>query len=187
MFSQSFTTAGVVQPPVPIVIAPAPKPAPPQVHVPPPTAQPLVPAPAAANPAAANVGTAPNGGIPNIIAPSDYTIIPPTTPGGVLSLTAQHVHIQDTIRGSLLVIEADLAFQDGFPDAQDRNQFVHNALIQTARLLDYLGLEQRLTDDRAFMRSISTLVSAMFCFPIVTYTRDVTSVYSPPCGTLHRE
>lgn len=100
-----------------------------------------------------------NTNIADVLPPATYTVAPPAAPGGVLSLTAQHVHIQETVRGSLLVIEADIAFQDGFPDGHGRNQFVNNALIQTAHLLNYLGLERRFNEDRLFMRSIATIVS----------------------------
>ncbi len=116
-------------------------------------APPVAVAPVTANPHAHNANIA------DILPPTTYTVAPPAAPGGVLSLTAQHVHIQETVRGSLLVIEADIAFQDGFPDGHGRNQFVNNALIQTAHLLNYLGLEQRFNEDRLFMRSIATIVS----------------------------
>ncbi|KAI0746221.1 hypothetical protein C8Q80DRAFT_1121117 [Daedaleopsis nitida] len=88
-----------------------------------------------------------------------YAITPPTQPGGVLSLTAQHPHIVGTVRRSFTLMERELLFVNAFPDAVGRFRFVAKAMQTAAGDLGHLGLKQCLCTDEDFLRALIPLTN----------------------------
>lgn len=95
---------------------------------------------------------------PPTLSPDSYSVVGPSTPGGALSLNAQHPHIQETCRACFIQCEVDLVFDNGFPDGLERSKFVANGLIAAADVLGYSGLRTRYQTDELFLRQISSMV-----------------------------
>ena len=96
---------------------------------------------------------------PAALSPDAYRVVGPSTPGGALSINAQHPHIQETCRACFIQSEVDLVFDNGFPDGLERSKFVANGLITAADTLGYSGLRTRYQTDELFLRQISSMVS----------------------------
>lgn len=110
--------------------------------------------------APAHVDAAPHAAAPaTVLSPETYTIVGPATSGGALSLNAQHVHIQETCRACFIQCEADLVFDNAFPDGLERTRFVANGLVSAADMLGYSGLCRRYQTDESFLRQVSSMVS----------------------------
>ncbi|KAI0833358.1 hypothetical protein BC628DRAFT_1498791 [Trametes gibbosa] len=89
--------------------------------------------------------------------PSNYLLTPPTTAGGVLTLTVQHPHIRAMMRNAFPRIEADLTFIQAFPDALGRSQSVARAMISAADALGFRGLAARIRIDTTFTRILTAI------------------------------
>ena len=89
---------------------------------------------------------------------AEYTIVPPTQPGGTLQLMVQDDAIRTTVRLAIADLDRYLAFENGFSDAITRARVIADLLINSARALTLDGLHDRLNIDRDFTRTLSAIV-----------------------------
>ena len=90
---------------------------------------------------------------------AEYTIVPPTQPGGALQLMVQDEAIRTTVRHAIADLDRYLAFENGFPDAITRARVIADLLAAAAQSLSFDGLYDRLKTDHDFTRTLSALVS----------------------------
>ncbi|KAI0827978.1 hypothetical protein BC628DRAFT_1418072 [Trametes gibbosa] len=93
------------------------------------------------------------------LASTVYVLTSPATAGGNLLLNAQHTHVSETVRASFARLEAQLVFDNAFPDALGRARFVAKAMMDAAQALGYTALYERILSDAAFTRTLGALVS----------------------------
>ncbi|KAI0689213.1 hypothetical protein C8T65DRAFT_664229 [Cerioporus squamosus] len=94
---------------------------------------------------------------PDVQPPSAYKIIQPDG-AGVVNLTAQHIHIRQTVRDTLPRLEAKLAFDNAFPDTITLAQDIHRTLIEVAGESGYTGLVEALRTNKQISTPVATIV-----------------------------
>jgi hypothetical protein len=85
--------------------------------------------------------------------------------GGKLALLAQNNSIQAVIQDSIPLVFHHIASVNSFPSGGDKVKLIRDCLYQAAETEGFDDIANRLSQDRNFGRSLSSLVRASFLFP----------------------
>ncbi|KAH7916861.1 hypothetical protein BV22DRAFT_1052860, partial [Leucogyrophana mollusca] len=92
--------------------------------------------------------------------PVDIQLIP-NPKGGEYRLTDQKPEIRKVVRGAIIYAKAYMCFEHAYPELITQNMYARDALVLTARDLQYGMIENRLTRDAEYATILAHLVSLL--------------------------
>ncbi|KAH9911469.1 uncharacterized protein BXZ73DRAFT_107976 [Epithele typhae] len=103
------------------------------------------------------------GLVPSDLPPMTYAVVPSANPGGVLSLTSQHIHVRDTLRVAFELVREHVLSENAFPDTVGRHQFVTASILRAAQTRGYNGLAGWFTSNPDELRALAPIVNQRIC------------------------